>query len=132
MSTHVDILSEIWLDIEDELSGNVGEPPLPVDRRGRVRSAGTIDCVGLLAEMGDDGQLPAEDAYLPVHLRDFSGNGVAFYSPREIEVQRHIVLRLGVGGQEHAIEARVIRCVRTSEEGVVRYVIGCRWTQILA
>lgn len=132
MSTNVDILSEIWLEIEDELSGNVGEAPLPVDRRGRVRTAASVDCVGLMAEMDDDGELPDEAAYVPVHLRDFSGNGAAFYTTQEIAVQEHVVLRLGVGDVERAIEAQVVRCVRTSEEGVVRYVVGCRWTQILA
>lgn len=132
MATDVDILSDIWLEIEDELSGNLGEPPLPVDRRGRVRTRASVDCVGLMAETDDSGDLPEEAAYMPVHLRDFSGNGAAFYSPHELAVKRHVVLRLGVGAAERAIEAQVIRCVRTSEDGVVRFIVGCRWTQILA
>lgn len=130
MASDLDVLSDIWLEIEEELSGEVAMP-VPPDRRGRARTRCMADCVGLMSELQGD-ELPPEAAYLPVLLRDFSGNGVAFHAPREMAIGQSVVLRLGIGGVERAIEAQVVRCVRTNDGGRVSYVVGCRWTQILA
>lgn len=129
MATDVDVLGEIWGDIQDELSGRAGVP-MPPERRGRARVV--YNMVLFLAPSEGDAP-PPDERFMPVHASDVSGNGVAFWTPQPHEVGQRLVLQLGHAMQPNYVEAQVVRCVRLStEEDHHKFIVGCKFTRILA